>query len=135
MKCPSLKKKIFNAILHTSYATDIKFNIAIKFLLNNFSFIAETRTTFLECRQVRDGKASTMMEAVQTSLWNFGVPVAKVAGLRTDAAAVMASELNGLRGLMAEENPFCVHIHCVFHRCHLALSQACKGIGLGADSV
>ena len=95
-----------------------------------FLFTAETRTTFLECRQVRDGKAPTVMEAVQTSLRNFGVPVAKVAGLGTDGAAVMASQLNGLRGLMAEENPFCVHVHCVCHRCHLAVSQACKGIGL-----
>ena len=84
----------------------------------------------MECRKVEDGKAPTIMNSTKTTLRNFGVKIGKVAGLGTDGAAVMASDMNGLRGLMGEENPFCVHVHCVCHRCHLAVSQACKGIPL-----
>ena len=54
--------------------------------------------------------------------------VFQVMGLGTDGAAVMASDMNGLNGLMTEDNPYCVYVHCVCHSLQLAISQACKAM-------
>ena len=52
----------------------------------------------MECRRIEDGTST------KTTLRNFGVQIGKVAGLGTDGGSVMASDMNGLRGLMGEEN-------------------------------
>ena len=40
----------------------------------------------------------------------------------------MTSELNGVNGLLRQQNPFLVFVHCVAHRLNLAVAQACSGI-------
>ena len=75
-----------------------------------------------------DGKALTVVNAVKTVIIKFGVHISKVMGLGIDGGSVMASELNGVNGLMKLDNPFLVFSHCVAHRLSLAVYQACAGI-------
>ena len=75
-----------------------------------------------------DGKALTVVNAVKTVITKFGVDINQVVGLGRDSASAMASELNGVNGLLKQENPSFVFSHCVAHRLSLAMSQACAGI-------
>ena len=86
------------------------------------------QTTFLKCKTIRDGTANTVLEATIDILQSFGIRPLKVMGLGTDGASVMASDRNGLNGLMKELNPHSIFVHCVCHRLALAVSQACKDI-------
>ena len=83
-------------------------------------------TTFLQCAKIKDGCAATVFQALTDVLKHFEVPYKKVVGLGTDGASVMASDRNGLNGLVKRENPFCIYVHCVCHRLNLAVSQVCK---------
>ena len=40
----------------------------------------------------------------------------------------MASDMNGVLGILQRENPFLIGIHCINHRLHLAVSKAAKEI-------
>ena len=62
-----------------------------------------------------DGKALTVVNAVKTVITKFGVDINQVVGLGSDTSA-MASELNGVNGLLKQENPSLVFSHCVAHR-------------------
>ena len=89
---------------------------------------AVCKTVFMDCVSVPDGKALTVVNAIKTVITKFGVDISKVVGLGSDGASAMASELNGVNGLLMQENPFLVFSHCVAHRLSLAVSQACAGI-------
>ena len=45
-----------------------------------------------------------------------------------DGASVMLSDQNGVAGLHKREVPFCVAVHCVCHRMHLAVSKAANAV-------
>ena len=47
---------------------------------------------------------------------------------RDGRASLMASDLNGVNGLLTKDNPHLVFVHCMCHRLSLAVSQACTGI-------
>src|SRR6218665_1344055 len=85
-------------------------------------------TVFLTCQSIRDGTAASLLALIQETFKNFCVPITKVVGLGADGASVVASDLNGVNGLMKQLNPYCVFVHCVCHRLNLAVSQACKKI-------
>ncbi|XP_078608598.1 zinc finger protein 862-like [Branchiostoma floridae x Branchiostoma japonicum] len=89
---------------------------------------AELVTTFLRCEKVADGKADTLYRTMLAILGGYDIPVRKVLGLGIDGAAVMASDINGVTGLLHRDNPYTVAIHCVCHRLNLAVSQAAKNI-------
>ena len=85
-------------------------------------------TQFLDCVVVRDGKAATVVDAVNVTMKKSGVPMTKVIGLGSDGSSVMASDIRGVNGMMKQLNPFLVFVHCVAHCLNLAVSQACNGI-------
>ena len=99
-----------------------------KHLARYVSRDAICKTVFMDCVSVPDGKALTVVNAVKSVITKFGVPISKVVGLGSDGASAMASELNGVNGLLKQDNPFLVFSHCVAHRLNLAVSQACAGI-------
>ncbi|KAJ8018286.1 hypothetical protein HOLleu_43803 [Holothuria leucospilota] len=88
----------------------------------------EVVTTFLSCEKVADGCAQTIFATVKEAMCKFKIPMAKVIGLGSDGASVMASHINGLNGFFHEDNPFIVFVHCVCHRLQLAVSQASKEV-------
>ena len=54
--------------------------------------------------------------------YKFGIR--KVVGLGTDGASVMASEMNGVNGLLTKDNPHLIFMYCVHHRLNLAVLQS-----------
>ena len=85
-------------------------------------------TCYLECVKVCDGKATSIFSALKEVASKYHFTMRKVVGLGTDGANVMASDLNGVNGLISHDNPHVVFVHCVCHRLNLAESQACAGI-------
>ena len=85
-------------------------------------------TAYLQCMKIADGKAVTVVDAMKEVAATYKFNMRKVVGLGTDGASVMASDLNGVNGLLTNDNPHLVFIHCVCHRLNLAVSQACAGI-------
>ena len=85
-------------------------------------------TAYLQCMKIADGKAVTVVDAVKEVAATYKFNMRKVVGLGTDGASVMASDLNGVNGLLTNDNPHLVFMHCVCHRLNLAVSQACAGI-------
>ena len=82
----------------------------------------------LQSVRIADGKAVTVVDAVKEVAATYKFGMGKVVGLGTDGASVMASNLNGVNGLLTIDNPHLVFMHCVCHRLNLAVSQACTGI-------
>ena len=58
----------------------------------------------------------------------FSIFWLQIQGLGVDGANVMLSQQNGVAGLLLRHNPFCVPVHCVCHRLHLAVSKAAKSV-------
>ena len=48
--------------------------------------------------------------------------------LGMDGASVMQGEQNEVAGLVKRENPFCLALHCICHRLHLAVSKAAGSV-------
>ncbi|XP_071793337.1 zinc finger protein 862-like [Asterias amurensis] len=88
----------------------------------------EVVTSFLQCVEVRDGTSKTLYSAVHKTLASYKVPIRKVVGLGTDGASAVASDINGLNGLITADNPYCIFVHCVCHRLNLAVSQASQKV-------
>ncbi|CAB3998022.1 zinc finger 862-like [Paramuricea clavata] len=86
------------------------------------------KTSFLKLSVITSGTAPAIVEAVKKILGDFSIPVNKLTGLGIDGASVMASDMNGVLGLLQRENPFLIGIHCINHRLHLAVSKAAKDI-------
>ena len=90
---------------------------------------SDVTTCFLHCVKVRDGKAVTIHQAVHDTCRKHSIPMTKIVGLGTDGASVMASDLNGVNGLMTHDNP-----HIIF--CSLCVSptklKCCASMCQGA---
>ena len=78
------------------------------------------KTEFLKCVRVVDGKAATVYDAVKSVAVEYHFDMRKVVGLGSDGASVMASDLNGVNGLMKRDNPHIIFLHRVCHRLNLA---------------
>lgn len=90
-------------------------------------------TTFLKCKQLKDGHACGIYKNIKAILNEKRIPMQKIRGLGTDGASVITGHLNGVTMLMCTDNPHCISVHCVCHRLNLAVSQACKNIPLMAN--
>ena len=108
----------------TDRATEKHLAIVVRYISKE----GNCMTQLLDCVAVRDGKATTVVDAVDVTMKKFGVPMTKVIGLGSDGASVMASDIRGVNGMMKQLNPFLVFVHCVAHRLNVAVSQACNGI-------
>ena len=78
---------------------------------------------FAENRNVGDG-ANAIVVAIRSFLNDHTVPYEKVAGLGSDAAAVMTGVRNGVGVQLKQEYPLLVHVYCMAHRLAHAVSQA-----------
>ena len=92
-------------------------------------------TAYLQCMKIADGKAVTVVDAVKEVAATYKFNMRKVVGLGTDGASVMASDLNGVNGLLTKDNPDLGFMHCVCHRLNLAVSHhGYVGSPVGAGS-
>lgn len=112
----------------TDESTDRSSEKHLVIIVRFISRLKTLRTTFLRLKAIANGRAVTIFDSVRDALAEFGVPMSKVVGLGTDGASVMASDLNGVTGLIHQAAPHCVCVHCCCHRLNLAVSQACNSI-------
>ena len=108
----------------TDRATEKHLAIVVRYI----SSTGKCMTQFLDCVAVRDGKAATVVHAVDVTMKIFGVPMTKIIGLGSDGTSVMASDIRGVNGMLKKQHPFLVFEHCVAHRLNLAVSQSCNAI-------
>ena len=86
---------------------------------------SEVKTTFLKCVKVPDCKAIALHKATKDIVEKYDISDRKIVGFGSDGASVMAGEMGGVSALL-KDNRFCIFVHCVCHRLHLAVSQAYK---------
>ena len=70
-------------------------------------------TTYLQYLQM---VRQLLVDAAKEIAATYKFSMRKVVGLRTDRASVMASDLNGVNGLMTNDNPHLIFMHSVCHR-------------------
>ena len=87
------------------------------------------KTCFLEHVKVHDGRATTICQALHDTAQIYAISLTKIVGLRTDGASVMASYPHGVNGVVRNDNPHIVFVHCVYNRLNLCVSfLACARI-------
>ena len=72
------------------------------------------KTTFMKMKKIKDGKAVTIFGTIREVFEEFGVEFKKVVGLGTDGASVMASDMNGVTGLIHQVTSHCVCVYIVY---------------------
>ena len=90
-------------------------------------YVAETGkpcSTFLKIRDLADGTAGRIEEAIRAYLADRELPMGKLMGFGSDGASVMTGRVSGVAARLRQSNPYLVAIHCVAHRLALACSQA-----------
>ena len=102
----------------TDRATEKHLDIIIRYISRDGKCMMQ----FLDCVVIRDGKAMTVVDAVDVTMKKFCVPMTTVIGLGSDGSSVKASDIRGVNGMMKHRNPFLVFIHCVAHRLNVAVS-------------
>ncbi|CAH1242606.1 ZNF862 [Branchiostoma lanceolatum] len=79
---------------------------------------------FMKVVALRDGKANTIKAALSQYLEDNNLSIQKVAGFGSDGAACMIGNRSGVATQLKQENDKIVSIHCVAHRCALAVGQS-----------
>ncbi|CAN0898947.1 Zinc finger MYM-type protein 1 [Linum grandiflorum] len=69
---------------------------------------------FLGVSHVKDTKAISLKNAIESMLMKHGLSISRVRGQGYDGASNMKGEINGLKTLILEESPSAYYIHCVF---------------------
>ena len=101
-----------------------KLCIYVKCLRNNHPIIH-----FLDCVSVPDGRAETIVNAIEQTLARYEIPPTKIHSLATDGASVMMGKRGGVGAPLRERhNPGLIQIHCITHRVALAAGQACRDV-------
>ena len=86
------------------------------------------QTRFLSMIQIRNGTASTIVEAVTKFCEEWNLDIKKMCGLGSDGASVMLGKKGGVATLLKARVPFMIANHCVAHRLALACGQASNEI-------
>ncbi|XP_069110144.1 zinc finger protein 862-like [Argopecten irradians] len=88
----------------------------------------KVRTAFLGLVDLPDGKADTIMAALETFFRENELPLNKLIGMGSDGASVMVGRKTGVATQLKTVNPELINIHCVAHRLALASAQATDNI-------
>ncbi|XP_045187536.2 zinc finger protein 862-like [Mercenaria mercenaria] len=88
---------------------------------------------FLDCINVPDGKADTIVCEIVKLFEKKKIPMSKLITLASDGASVMTGRKNGVGVKLKEYSPQLIQIHCVAHKLALAAGQACRDIPLLND--
>ena len=73
---------------------------------------------------LQDGKATTIIEAIEKCLDEKQLSLNQVSSFGSDGAAVMIGRHGGVSALLQCKNPNLLSVHCICHRLALAVSQA-----------
>ncbi|XP_053373059.1 zinc finger protein 862-like [Mercenaria mercenaria] len=115
--------------------TDLTVNKKLNIYFKSFkSGSTETVTHFIDCVDIENGKADTLVEEIEKVCARIGLDMLKVISMASDGASVMIGHKGGVGVKLREKhNPRLVQIHCVAHRLALCASQACQNVPVFAD--
>ena len=84
---------------------------------------------FLQDVNIIDGKAETIVKALEKFFTDKDLEMAKVTSMASDGASVMVGRKSGVGArLRSEYVPYLVQVHCIAHRLALAAANACKKV-------
>ena len=75
----------------------------------------ECKTHFLAMSDLRDGKAETIVNALNDVLATCELSAENLS-FRSDGASVMVGSHSGVATCLCEQNPGILNVHCVAHR-------------------
>ena len=86
------------------------------------------KSTFLKIRDLVDGTAESIYNAITQYCETKDIPLSKCVGFGSDGANVMTGIRSGVCARLKVDNPYLVGIHCIAHRLALAAAQACDKV-------
>ena len=108
----------------TDVAVYKKLVIYARIVINGQPFIHFVRDV-----NIIDGKAETIVKALEVFFAEKGLAMSKVTSLASDGASVMVGRKNGVGArLCSEYVPYLVQVHCIAHGLALAAANACKKV-------
>ena len=112
-------------------STDVTFHKKLNVYVKCLDEKKESIIHFLDCINVIDGKAETIVSEIVELFQRKGIKFNKLMTLASDGASVMTGRLNGVGvRLKREYSSHLTQIHCVAHKLALAAGQACRDINL-----
>ncbi|XP_053372932.1 zinc finger protein 862-like [Mercenaria mercenaria] len=109
-------------------STDITVHKKLNVYVKCLSCDNMPKVQFLDCINVENGKADTIVTAVNELFTKKNIPLDKVVTLASDGASVMTGRKGGVGVKLKELAPLLIQIHCVVHRLALAAGQACRDV-------
>ena len=107
-----------------------KLNVYVKCLNEDSNSVIH----FMDCINVIDGKAETIVSEIVKLFLRKGIPLTKLMTLASDGASVTTGRLNGVGARLKRKfSPHMSQIHCVAHKLALAAGQACRDIALFSE--
>ncbi|XP_078581210.1 zinc finger protein 862-like [Branchiostoma floridae x Branchiostoma japonicum] len=129
------RKEILNCIRNSPYFSlmiDETTDVAVtKQLIIYARYLTEkhkVKTSFLGIVAIDDGKADTIVAAIQAFLTSVDLDINRMAGFGSDGAAVMVGRRNGVAAQLRAANGKLVNVHCIAHRLALSAAQGADGI-------
>ena len=86
------------------------------------------KTSYLNIRDLVDGRAETIEAALLQVLRDKSIDVTKLRGFGSDGASVMTGRLTGVATRLRQHTPRMVAVHCSNHRLALAAAHAADDI-------
>ena len=108
-----------------SLLTDESTDIAVKkqlVLVARYLVGGVVTTAFINIRDIPDGIADIIVQAILSYLSFKSVDIHKLRGFASDGANVMVGRHNGVAAQLKNSSPSLISIHCVNHRLALAAS-------------
>ena len=108
-----------------------------KILCNYIKCLTENNTPvlhFLDNVAVPDGRAQTIVDAIDNILSSKDIPPTKLSTLATDGATVMMGKTGGVGALLRQRhNTTLIQVYCITNRVALAAGQACRDVPYFAE--
>ncbi|XP_074362588.1 uncharacterized protein LOC141702881 [Apium graveolens] len=117
--------KFFSLLLDEARDNSVKEQMAI--VLRYVNKLGEVVEQFFGVVHVKDTTTFSLKDDVDNFFAMHGLSISKVRGQGYDGASNMRGELNGLKTLILNENPYARYIHCFSHQLQLVVMTIAEG--------
>lgn len=117
--------RFFSLLLDEARDNSVKEQMAVVLrYLNSHGAIVER---FVGVVHVKDTTALSLKSAIDNFFAEHGLSISKIRGQGYDGASNMRGELNGLKTLILNENPYARYVHCFAHQLQLVVVAVAEG--------
>ncbi|KAL6531211.1 hypothetical protein OROHE_014280 [Orobanche hederae] len=117
--------KYFSLLLDEARDNSVKEQMAVVIRYANNR--GEVLERFVGVVHVQDTTAVSLKSAIDNFFSKHGLSMSKVRGQGYDGASNMRGELNGLKTLILNENPYARYVHCFAHQLQLVVVAVAEG--------